>query len=128
MIYPKARTSATGVQWFTNSVCTVATTAPGCTFQIPASNALGNLSRNALRGPGFADVDVSLEKNTRLFETLNLQLRADAFDVANHPSFSNPGVTATAGSTSFGLITATRFPIGDLGSSRQLQIAAKLIF
>lgn len=125
--YPKARTSPTAVQWFTNSVCTQAATTPGCIFQIPTTG-FGNLSRNALRGPGFADVDVSLEKNTKIFENLNFQLRADAFDVANHPSFGNPSTTATPGSASFGVITSTRFPTGDLGSSRQLQIAAKFIF
>ncbi len=123
--YPKAKTSATAVQWITNASCGAAVT-PGCIFQIPAANALGNLSRNALTGPSFADVDVSIEKNTRLFENLNLQLRADAFDVANHANFGNPNTTA--GSTSFGLITATRFATGDLGSSRQLQLAAKLVF
>ncbi len=126
--YPKAKTSYTGVQWFTNSVCTYPAATPGCIFQIPAGNALGNLSRNALVGPRFSDIDVSIEKNTKIFENLNFQLRADAFDVVNHASFANPGTTAIAGSTTFGLITATRFPIGDLGSSRQLQIAAKLIF
>ena len=126
--YPKSRPNNNAVQWFTNSVCTYPAAPAGCIFQIPANNALGDLSRNALTGPGFADVDISLEKNTRIFENLNFQLRGDAFDVANHPSFSNPNVTATAGSTTFGVITATRFPIGDLGSSRQLQIAAKLIF
>jgi len=125
VVYPKAKTSATAVQGISNSVCTTTITA-GCTFQIPASNVLGNLSRNALRGPGFADVDVSIEKNTRIFENLNLQLRADAFDVANHASFGNPNVTA--GSSSFGIISATRFATGDLGSSRQLQLAAKVVF
>ena len=125
--YPKNRSSDTTVQWFTNSVCTQAATTPGCIFQIPTTG-FGDLSRNALTGPGFADVDVSLEKNTKIFENLNFQLRADAFDIANHPCFGDPGLTASAGSTSFGVITSTRFPTGDSGSSRQLQFAAKLIF
>lgn len=126
--YPKAKTSAQAVQWFTNSVCTVATTTPGCIFQVPAANALGNLGRNALTGPSFADVDVSLEKNTRIFENLNLQLRADAFDVANHANFGNPYTTAIPGLSSVGVISSTRFPTGDLGSSRQLQLAVKVVF
>ena len=125
--YPKSGSSA-GVQWFTNSVCTQAATTPGCIFQVPTGNVLGNLPRNALLGPGFADVDLSLEKNTKIFENLNFQLRADAFDIANHPSFGNPSLTATPGSSSFGLISSTRFPVGDSGSSRQLQFAAKLVF
>ena len=125
--YVKSKPSPTTVQWFTNSLCTQAATTAGCTFQIP-TNGFGNLGRNALLGPGFADVDVSLEKNTRIYENANLQLRFDAFDVANHPNFFNPGTSATVGSASFGTITSTRFPTGDSGSSRQLQVAAKIIF
>ncbi len=125
--YVESKPSRTTVQWFTNSVCTQAATAAGCTFQVP-TNGFGNLSRNALLGPGFADVDVSLEKNTRLYENANLQLRFDAFDVANHANFGNPGTSATVGSASFGTITSTRFPTGDSGSSRQLQVAAKIVF
>ncbi len=125
--YPKSKPSATAVQWFTNSICTQAATTPGCIFQIPTTG-FGNMSRNKLIGPGFTDVDLSLEKNTRIYENLNFQLRADAFDIFNHPNFGNPVTTATPGSTSFGQITATRFLTGDAGSSRQIQIAAKLIF
>ena len=124
--YAKVRPSASTVQWFTPSVCGVAITA-GCTFQVPATG-FGNLSRNALRGPGFADTDFSIEKNTAITEGVKFQLRADAFDIFNHPSFGNPGLTAAAGSSSFGIISSTRFPVGDLGSSRQLQIVGKVIF
>ena len=124
--YAKVRASASTVQWFTPSVCTALATA-NCTFQIPTTG-FGNLSRNALRGPGFADTDFSIEKNTALTERIKFQVRADAFDIFNHPSFGNPGTSATVGSTSFGIISSTRFPVGDLGSSRQLQIIGKIIF
>ena len=124
--YSKTRVSASTVQWFTPSVCTAPTTA-GCTFQIPTTG-FGNVSRNSLRGPGFADTDFSIEKNTAITERVKFQLRADAFDIFNHPSFGNPGTSAVVGSTSFGVISSTRFPVGDLGSSRQLQIIGKLIF
>ncbi len=138
LVYTHAKTSSTAVQWFSpNILCTQAATTAGCVFQVPTTG-FGNLSRNALTGPRFADVDVSLEKNTRLFENLNFQLRCDVFDIANHPSFGNPSsttisipsgtTTANAANPNFGVITSTRFPIGDLGSSRQLQIAAKLTF
>ncbi len=136
--YTHTKTSATAVQWFSqNILCTQAQTTPGCVFQTPTAG-FGNVSRNSLVGPRFSDVDVSLEKNTKLHEKLNLQLRLDAFDVANHASFGNPSsttiaipsatTTANAQNPNFGVITSTRFPIGDLGSSRQLQVAAKLIF
>ena len=123
--YGKVRVTNAAVRWITSPVCTQAATTAGCTFQIPTAG-FGNLSRNALVGPGFADVDMSLEKNTRITERLGFQLRLDAFDVFNHPSFGNP--STVVGGASFGLISATRFPVSDLGSSRQLQIAGKLTF
>ena len=86
----------------------------------------GNIKRNSVTGPGFSNLDISLEKNTKITERLNLQLRVDAFDVANHPSFANPTGTDTAGS--FGQSTATRFPVADSGSSRQLQLVGKVTF
>jgi hypothetical protein len=122
--YVKTKASAGSVQWFNPATCTGAATA-GCTFQIPTTG-FGNLSRNALVGPGFSDVDFSIEKNTTIVEGVKFQVRADAFDIFNHPNFSNP--VTSANSTSFGLITATRFPTGDSGSSRQLQIVGKIIF
>jgi hypothetical protein len=65
-------------------------------------------------------------KNTRLNERFKFQIRADAFDLLNQANFGQPG--PTVGSSTFGLITNTRFPPGDSGSSRQLQLAMKLLF
>jgi outer membrane receptor protein involved in Fe transport len=89
-------------------------------------NAFGNLGRNVIIGPGFSNLDVALVKNTKITERLSWQLRADAFDLLNGANFNQPN--ATVGSATFGLISATRFPPGDSGSSRQLQVAMKLIF
>ncbi|ADV83375.1 TonB-dependent receptor [Terriglobus saanensis] len=121
--YGLTRPSNVTVQWFNPSTCT--TPAATCTFQLP-STGFGNMSRNSLVGPGFADTDFSIEKNTKITESVQFQLRADAFDILNHASFGNP--TTSANSTTFGIISSTRFPVGDLGSSRQLQIIGKIIF
>src|SRR5581483_594527 len=87
----------------------------------------GNLGRNTIIGPGFTDLDFTLIKNTKITERLRWQIRADAFDLLNQANFTQP--VSTVGSATFGLITAgTRFPAGDSGSSRQLQLAMKLIF
>jgi hypothetical protein len=126
--YLKTKTSATTVQWFNPATCTATAVTAGCIYQLPAANAFGNISRNSMVGPGFADTDISLEKNTKIFEGLNFQFRADAFDVFNHASFGNPGTSAATTSTSFGVISSTRFAVGDLGSSRQLQFVGKFIF
>ncbi len=87
----------------------------------------GNLGRNSVIGPGFFDLDFTLVKNTKLTERVRWQIRADAFDLLNQANFTQP--VSTVGSSTFGLITGgTRFPAGDSGSSRQLQLAMKLIF
>lgn len=86
----------------------------------------GDLGRNVVIGPGFDNVDFSVIKNTRLDEKLELQFRAEVFDLFNHANFGQPG--RVVGSATFGQITNTRFPTGDSGSSRQLQFALKLLF
>ncbi len=119
-------TTAGLVPFIHATVC--ATVTPGCNF-LNQSNSFGNLQRNSLIGPKFEDTDASLQKTTKLAEGLSLLLRADAFDIFNHVNFSNPNTTpSTSAGNTFGLISQTRAPIGDAGSSRQLQFAGKLIF
>ena len=86
----------------------------------------GNAGRNILTGPGLQDVDLGLSKNTTIRERFSLQFRAEAFNLLNHPNFTQPQNNITA--TTYGQITATRSTRGDLGSSRQLQLGMKLIF
>ncbi len=89
----------------------------------------GNLGRNVVIGPGLLNTDVGFSKYTRLgsSERVNLVFRAEAFDVFNQANFTQP--VSTVGSGTFGLITAgTRFPAGDFGTSRQLQLSMKLKF
>ncbi len=106
------------------TVCTTPTA--GCTFYTQ-SFGFGNLGRNALRGPDFSDVDLSLQKTTRLAESVALVLRLDSFDLLNHVNLANPSLTASTSGT-FGQINATRNQVGDAGSSRQLQLAGKITF
>ena len=87
---------------------------------------LGNLQRNFGTGPGFADLDLSAEKETKLFRGISFVLRADAFDILNHPNFGQP--SSNVQGATFGQITSTRFATSDGGSSRQLQISAKFLF
>jgi len=98
-------------------------------------NSFGSLGRNQVYGPGFANIDFGLAKNTKITERVNLQIRADAFDLTNHPNYGQPGPQAGgylnavfSGAASFSTINSTRFPPGDSGSSRQLQLAVKLQF
>jgi hypothetical protein len=50
----------------------------------------GNLRRNAFVGPSFHNFDFSIVKATKLSERVDMQLRADFFNIFNHPNFSNP--------------------------------------
>jgi hypothetical protein len=131
-----ANGSVIAYQWFpTNSVCDPRI-AGSCTassiFALPFSpNGVahfGNLPRNSIIGPGFANTDLSLIKNVTLQGQARLQLRVEAFNLFNQANLGQPGRTATTTTTSFGVISNTRFPTGDSGSARQVQFAVKFLF
>jgi Carboxypeptidase regulatory-like domain len=113
-----------GEQWVNpNAFCIVGN--PGC----PGNPLQGNLGRNALYGPGFADVDLSVFKTFNLKERARLQLRAEMFNV-----FNRINLATGAGSVgSNGIVADT---IGDFngapglgpGEPFNLQIAGKIIF
>jgi len=73
-----------------------------------------------LRQDGINNFDTSLLKRFNFTESRYLQLRLEAFNVLNHPTFAAPNTTATNGS--FGLITAQ----GNL--PRQIQLGARIVF
>ncbi|MDR3793469.1 MAG: carboxypeptidase-like regulatory domain-containing protein [Terracidiphilus sp.] len=50
----------------------------------------GNVGRNSFKSPNFANFDFSLTKTTHLREKLAVELRADFFNIFNHPNFTNP--------------------------------------
>ena len=95
-------------QWFNTSA-----------FAFAAPGTFGNAGRNILDGPGFQNVNVSLMKNTGLGERVNLQFRAEAFNLFNHPNFNLPD--NFLGSPTFGRITSARDP-------RHIQFGLKLLF
>ncbi|MGB6874430.1 MAG: hypothetical protein WBD87_00210 [Candidatus Acidiferrales bacterium] len=112
-----------GVQWIANpTVFTSPCTGSGSTLVCSP----GNEGRNTIVGPGFLDTDFSLIKDTKITERVGSEFRVEAFDIFNHPNFGDPNLNV--GSSTFGVITSTRFPTGDFGSSRQLQFALKLTF
>lgn len=118
------RVTGNPAQWFVNPTTTFA--APCTTVSGTTTCSPGDMGRNSVIGPSFVDSDLSLIKNTKITERVNLQFRAEAFDIFNHPNFGNPNLNV--GTTNFGIITSTRFPNGDFGSARQLQLALKLEF
>jgi carboxypeptidase family protein/TonB-dependent receptor-like protein len=91
-----------------------------------AVNRFGNLGRNVVIGPSFHNTDVSVMKAMTVAQRYRVQFRVDAFDVFNHPNFGPPG--NVVGTPTFGKISRTRLPTGEAGSSRQIQLGAKLWF
>ena len=91
----------------------------------PNSGFYGNLRRNTLIGPGLATWDMSLLKDTRIRESLNLQFRAEIFNLLNRANFATPNLivfTPSGVSGTAGAITSTAT------SSRQVQFALKLLW
>ena len=96
-----------------------------------ASGFYGNLGRDTYIGPGLATWDFSVLKDTRIHERMNLQFRAEIFNLLNRANFNTPnlivftpptaahpsGVSGTAGA-----ITSTST------TARQVQFALKLLW
>jgi hypothetical protein len=91
-------------------------------YSAPAPYTFGNVPRllSALRGPGVANVDVSLFKNIPIKERLYLQFRAEAFNIMNRAEFGLPNTQI--GSAAAGVITT------QANSARDVQLALKLVF
>lgn len=85
----------------------------------------GTLARRAGRGPGTRNLDFSIFRNFSIRERMNLQFRAEAFNLTNTPSFFLPNAASpalTIGNSNFGKLTQSS-AIG-----RQLQFGVKLVF
>ena len=82
-----------GHNWFNTKVFSQPT---GCTGAVGTPCALvygtsiGNVGRNAYRGPGYIQNNASLFKDFVLHENWVLDLRADAFQLTNSPQFASP--------------------------------------
>jgi hypothetical protein len=85
---------------------------------VPAGqNRIGSAARGALYGPGYQRWDMTLSKRFQIRESVNLQFRAEAYNIFNHTNFNTVGTVF--GSTTFGQVTGVRDP-------RLIQFALKL--
>jgi hypothetical protein len=133
-----AAATGNGVQWFPNLVCDPrpgGSCPAGAVAILPVAFIsgktiyhFGDYGRNTITGPGFNNTDLSIIKRTKVGEEKFIEFRWEIFDLFNHANLGQPGRTAQVGSTTFGVITNTRFPTGDSGSSRQMQFALKFKF
>ena len=99
-------------------------------FAVPATGTFGNVGRDVLTGPGLATWDFSVMKDTHLFERMNLQFRAEIFNLLNRVNLDTPNLivftsaTATPAQASpvAGTFTQTST------TSRQVQFSLKLLW
>jgi hypothetical protein len=106
----------------------------------PALGTFGTMGRNLFRDFGIRNVDFSATKNFRFGERLNMQFRAEFFNLFNHPNFANPyggqngwghndpSVPGTFGCSCATPDVAASNPVIGSGGSRAVQLGLKFIF
>jgi hypothetical protein len=82
----------------------------------------GNLGRNPVRGPGWWNIDFSVFRRFPIGKKVNLELRAEAFNLTNTPHFSNPNGNVNSGA--FMTITGT----SNNSPERQFRLGARIQF
>ncbi len=126
-------------------------------FALPQPGGFGNLSRNAVAGPNLAQFDLTLHKKIPVTEKVNLEFRAEIYNLFNRANFANPpatlgaglpsgynvavgaepgasGVqpgqafTASAAGGAFGRVSSTVANTVGLGAQRQIQLSLRLNF
>jgi hypothetical protein len=90
-------------------------------FSAPAPGSIGNTGRNSFLAPNYFQWDASLAKKFRITERVAFDLRFDARNVLNNPSFDNP--TAVITSNIFGRINDSV-----TNNARRIQVSGKLSF
>jgi hypothetical protein len=89
-------------------------------FAVPQPFTYGNSARNLLFGPGFYSWDAAVFKSTPLTEKLNLEFRAESFNLFNHANFGNPASNIS--------VPATVGTISSASDGRTIQFGLRLSF
>jgi Carboxypeptidase regulatory-like domain len=125
-----------GVQWLNPAA-----------FAIPAPGTFGNLKRGDIRGPGFKQFDLMLNKRFVMGERSSVDARIEIFNLFNFDNYANPSgrlgnalgtgtnqlqpgqpYTQAASGSTFGVLTSTVGRTVGLGTNRQLQFAVRFNF
>ena len=108
-------------------------------FQAAPAGQQGNLKRNSVRGFGAWQVDLALRREFKTPQSTRLQLRAELFNIFNHPLFADPVVNLSSGlfgqsTQMLGRSLGTGGQVGGLnpmyqiGGPRSVQLALRLLF
>jgi len=100
--------AGTSQQWFNT----------GC-FSLPAAFTFGNSGRNTVLGPGYANVDLGVQRSIHLSQSAQLQLRWEIFNLFDQVNFDTPNRTAFT--ANFGRIFSAQ-------PARQMQGGIRLVF
>ncbi|HXA52616.1 MAG TPA: TonB-dependent receptor [Candidatus Acidoferrum sp.] len=120
-------------------------------FAMPQPGTFGNLARNALRGPGISQLDLTFSKKFAIGETRNIEFRAEGYNILNSPVYQAPNYNTTSGSQArladasgviqpgqpftaataggnYGALTQTVSNTVGSGTNRQFQLALRFNF
>jgi hypothetical protein len=103
-------------------------------FTIPSALRQGTEARNDIPGFGLTQVDFSVARKFPITERVSVELRADAFNLFNHPNFTNPGAYLQYGTYYLQSEAMLNQGLGGLnplfqeGGPRSLQLSLKLSF
>ena len=92
-------------------------------FFVPAAGEASNVGRNFFNGPAFFNLDMTLGKRFQFTESQNLEIRVEAQNVTNTPSFAVPDANLILTSGSFGQVLGNT-----TSTSRKIQFVAKYNF
>jgi hypothetical protein len=104
----------------------------GAAFAVNPLGTFGTLGKGILRGPGMFAWDMGAFKKIPLKSRINMQFRAEFFNIFNHPMFNNPATNLS--DANYGKIKATLANAGSTqgditsGGPRIIQLALKLVF
>jgi len=120
-------------------------------FAMPQPGTFGNLARNALRGPGISQLDLTVSKKFPIRETTNIELRVECYNILNSPVYQVPNYATVSGSQArladasgviqpgqpytpaaaggnYGALTQTVSNTVGSGTNRQFQLALRFNF
>lgn len=120
--------------WIANPTVAAGKSLDPVAFTRPAAGQQGTEGRNDIPGFGLTQFDLSIARKIPITERLNLQIRADAFNLLNHPNFTNPGALIFSGATQLRATKMLNQGLGGLnplfqeGGPRSLQLSLRLTF
>lgn len=112
--------TAVGIQWFDPTV-----------YSNQSRGAFGTCGVSTVRGPGLDQIDMSLQKNFPMRDSLYLQFRSEFINALNHPIFDAPASTCSGSASVLGTPSPCSVGLGMISASqgqRTIQFALKLYY